>query len=65
MQTFSNLFDETLRKKLEAEITELQRMLGEGNAPDYAAYRYEAGRIEGLASAIAFCDEVQTELNKQ
>ena len=66
MQTASNLFENELRKLLEAEIAEFADQLTRpGAAFTFEEYRFRVGHIQGLREALAMCDDANRKIEER
>jgi hypothetical protein len=48
----------TIKEEIAKEMTAISSRLSAGRAADYAEYRQQVGRIQGLADAIGATDKV-------
>jgi hypothetical protein len=55
--------DTLFRQYVEEECQRIAAGISSGNCPDFSAYRYECGRIEGLKSAWQFWHDAQGGVN--
>jgi hypothetical protein len=65
MLTYNQLFENTLRTLIEAEIDRLTENLVLGlSVEDFATYREIVGQLRGLRKALELCDEAQSIITK-
>lgn len=63
--SFAVNFEIELRKLIEREIESVLEVLSLGNVADFAAYKHEVGKIQGLRLALEYCEDANTNLNKR
>ena len=61
----SNWFAEEAKRRIEADQTDKRAGLGNGDAGDFADYRYGVGFIAGLETAKDFIDQIIKEQESQ
>ncbi len=57
-------FEIKLKELVEAEIQLQCDLIAQGLLPDFAAYKFLAGKIEGLRTLAKLCDEANSDLAK-
>jgi len=65
MLTYNTLFEHELKKIILAEIERVTDILANGSAIDYAEYKQQVGRIQGLRAALDYCDEASSIISKR
>ena len=66
MLTYNNQFQIELIKLLETEIARISEIVMNGaGVTDFADYKHQTGKINGLRMAMELCEEAQTILNKR
>ena len=58
-------FEVELRKLIEKEIEAALEVLSLGNVADFAEYKREVGKIQGLRLALECCEDAHTNVNKR
>jgi hypothetical protein len=64
--TYQAYYQYELQKLLNAEIERLKEALVSAyqiNGFDFSAYRHQVGKIEGLRTALEFCEEADAIVN--
>jgi hypothetical protein len=64
MRTFSDRFEEQLVKMLLEEIERSSVALANGSAADFAEYKFQAGRVNGLRLCIDYCEEARSIISR-
>lgn len=54
---------EIMLKALEKEQQDITNFIAEGQAPDYAAYKYKCGLLHGIEKAIAVLKDTKRKLD--
>jgi hypothetical protein len=54
--------DELIRRVTEDRVTRMTE-IGEGIAPDYAAYQYACGMLAGLNHALVIAEEIKKDID--
>jgi hypothetical protein len=65
MLTYNSLFEHELKKIILSEIERLTDVLANGSPIDYADYKQQVGRIQGLKQALDYCDEATSIISKR
>ena len=65
MLTYNTLFEHEFKKIILAEIERVTDILASGSAIDYADYKQQVGRIQGLRAALDYCDEASSIISKR
>ena len=66
MQTLNTLFEQELKKKIEAAIEDIEMQVSTGHGIDnFEQYKQKIGRIAGLRWALEMCDEVNSLIAKR
>jgi hypothetical protein len=66
MQTLNTLFEQELKKKIEAAIEDMEMQVSTGHGIDtFEQYKQTVGRIGGLRWALEMCDEVNSSIAKR
>jgi hypothetical protein len=65
MLTYNTLFEHELKKIILAEIERVADVLANGSPIDYAEYKQQVGRIQGLRAALDYCDEASSIISKR
>ena len=55
------MYFEDIKKQIEAQITEYEKLLGSNGAEDYSAYRHYVGTISGLK----WCRDLFAQIQKR
>lgn len=58
MQTLNTAFERILQRLVDEEIEKARNDLSAGHLPDYAEYRFQAGKIAGMRQVLGYFDEV-------
>lgn len=58
-------FIDELARRIENDRKERATDLGQGGAPDFAAYQYDCGVIEGLRLAAEHAADIKNEQDRQ
>jgi hypothetical protein len=61
----NTLFEIELRKIVGEELNRLSEGMANGNASDYADYKFQVGKIHGLKLALDYCEEVRTLISRR
>ena len=60
MLTYSNVYEQELKKLIMEEINRLLDILSNGmSLQDYADYKHHIGKVAGLRTALELCDEAE------
>jgi hypothetical protein len=66
MLNYQNLFEIELKKLIILEQDRLKDNLCNGlSVVDFAEYRHQVGKLQGLQSVLDLCDEVNSILSKR
>ena len=65
MLSYSDFFENELRKLIEAEIYRIMEVLSNDNTVrDIADYRHYTGKISALRNVLELCDEARSITNR-
>lgn len=66
MLNYNILFEIELKKIVTEEIGRIVDLLSSGiSVVDYAEYKQQVGKIQGLKAALDYCDEVKTIISQR